>query len=183
MNHPSPRRARARFSNAHADWRRRLLGAVLTVLACAGSLLPFGAALALTQSGCQRTPEAPAVHARFGVFFGGQVQEREEIPLVFDRARQSIGVRLEFATPPASEARVSWELEKPRPGKGKATSGTVVDYGEARTRPGGPVLDVPLAFSDGDRPGAWRVRVALDGKNVLDRAFQVVPPADAPNEE
>jgi hypothetical protein len=34
---------------------------------------------------------------------------------------------------------------------------------------------VPLAFRTGDRPGAWRIRVALDGKSVLDRAFQVVP--------
>ena len=50
-----------------------------------------------------------------------------------------------------------------------------MDYGEARTRPGEPVLDVPLAFRAGDRLGAWRIRVALDGKSVLDRAFKVVP--------
>jgi hypothetical protein len=142
------------------------------------------AGLALTAAfGCRRAPDAPIVEARFGVFFGGQVEEREEIPLVLDRARQSIGVRLEFGTPPANEARVTWELEKPRTGKGGASLGNVVDYGEARTRPGEPVLDVPLAFREGDRPGAWRVRVALDGKSVLDRPFKVVPAADAPNEE
>lgn len=133
--------------------------------------------------GCQREPEAPAVHARFGVFFGGQVQEREEIPLVLDRARQSIGLRLEFVTPPASPARVTWELEKPRIGKGGANLGNVVDYGEVRTRPGEPVLDVPFAFRDGDRPGTWRLRVAIDGKSVLDRSFKVVPPPDTPNDE
>jgi hypothetical protein len=120
------------------------------------------------------------VHARFGVFFGGQVQERDEIPLVLDRARQSIGIRLEFAAPPASPERVSWELEKPRPGKGAASAGTIVEYGQAHTRPDEPVLDVPLAFRDGDRPGAWRLRVALEDKNILDRAFKVVPPGDAP---
>lgn len=129
--------------------------------------------------GCQRDAGPPAVAAHFGVFFGGQIQERAEIPLVLDRARQSIGLRLEFAAPPRSESRVSWELEKLRAGKGKTVS-TVVDYGEARTRPGEPVLDVPLAFREGDRPGAWRLRVALDGKNVLDRAFKVVLPTDAP---
>jgi hypothetical protein len=143
----------------------------------------FVVALALAAAcGCRRAPDAPPVHARFGVFFGGQIQEREVIPLVLDRARQSIGVRLEFATPPASEARVSWELEKPRAGKGK-NLGTVVDYGEARTRPGEPVLDVLLAFRENDRPGAWHLRVALDGKNVLDRAFTVVPAADAPADD
>ena len=132
--------------------------------------------------GCQKGAERAPVTARFGVFFGGQIQEREEIPLVVDRARQTIGVRLEFSTPPASEGRVTWELEKPRAGKGK-NLGTVVDYGEARTRPSEPILDVPLAFREGDRPGAWRIRVALDGKSLLDRPFKVVPPADAPADD
>jgi hypothetical protein len=134
-------------------------------------------------AGCHKTAEAPAVHAQFGVFFGGQVQEREEIPLVLDRARQSMGVRLEFATPPLNEARVSWELQKPKPGKGTAAAGTVTDYGDARTRAGEPVLDVPLAFREGDRAGNWRIRVALDGKNVLDRAFKVVPAGDTPKDD
>jgi hypothetical protein len=133
-------------------------------------------------SGCQRDAGPPAVTAHFGVFFGGQIQERAEIPLVLDRARQSIGLRLEFAAPPRSESRVTWELEKPHAGEGK-TINTVVDYGEARTRPAEAVLDVPLAFREGDRPGAWRLRVALDGKSVLDRAFKVVSPADAPADD
>ncbi len=137
---------------------------------------------ALVASACHGPPPAPPVHARFGVFFGGQMQEREEIPLIVDRARQSIGIRLEFESAPAAPERVSWELEKPRVAKSGASLGSVVDYGEARTRAGEPVLDVPLAFREGDRPGAWRVRVALDGKNVLDRAFKVIPASDAPSE-
>ncbi len=139
-------------------------------------------AAALWALACHATPEAPPVHARFGVFFGGQVQEREEIPLILDRARQSLGIRLEFTTAPAAPERVTWELEKPRATKSGASVGSVVDYGEARTRPGEPVLDVPLAFREGDRPGAWRVRVALDCKNVLDRGFKVIPASDAPSE-
>jgi hypothetical protein len=122
------------------------------------------------------------VHARFGVFFGGQLQEREEIPLIVDRARQSIGIRLEFENAPVTPERVTWELEKPRTAKSGASLGSVVDYGEARTRAGEPVLDVPLAFRETDRPGAWHVRVALAGKNVLDRAFKVIPASDAPSE-
>ena len=142
----------------------------------------FVVTCALGACGCHHAEDAPPVHARFGVFFGGQMQESEAIPLVLDRARQSIGVRLEFATPPANDGRVTWELEKPRAGKGK-NLGNVVEYGEARTRPGEPVLDVPLAFREGDRAGAWHIRVALDGKNVLDRAFSVVPASDAPADE
>src|ERR1051325_5397545 len=73
----------------------------------------LGVLLALAGSACRRASEPPPVRAKFGVFFGGQVQEREELPLIVDRTRQSIGVRLEFETPPAAPARISWELEKP----------------------------------------------------------------------
>lgn len=149
------------------------------------SLRPFAAwalALSVGTGGCHGAPPPPEVHARFGLFFGGQVQEREEIPLIVDRARQSMGVRLEFESAPAAPERVTWELTKPRVTKSGASAGSLVDYGEARTRAGEPVLDVPLAFREGDRPGAWRVRVALDGKTVLDRGFKVIPASDAPNE-
>jgi hypothetical protein len=142
------------------------------------ALLSFGVTLLF--AACHRAAEAPVVHARFGVFFGGDVQERDEVPLIFDRTRQSIGIRLDFASPPTSAERVTWELEKPA--AGKKAEGTVVDYGEARTRPGEAVLDVPLAFRQGDRTGSWRVRVALDGKRILERAFKVVPATDAANE-
>jgi hypothetical protein len=126
--------------------------------------------------GCEQRAAPSPVHARFGVFFGGQLQEREEVPLILDRARQNIGVRLEFSEPPETAARVSWELQKPAASdKSGKSQGSLVDYGEARTRPGEPVLDVPLAFRAGDRVGAWRIRVALDGKSVLDRGFKVVP--------
>jgi hypothetical protein len=37
------------------------------------------------------------------------------------------------------------------------------------------MLDIPLAFKPGDRPGPWRVRVEVDGRPVLERPFQVVP--------
>jgi hypothetical protein len=144
--------------------------------------LAFGLT-ALFASACHGAPPAPAVHARFGVFFGGQLQEREEIPLIVDRARQSIGIRLEFESPPVTPERVSWELEKPRVTKSGASLGSVVDYGEARTRAGEPVLDVPLAFREGDRPGAWHVRAALAGKTVLDRAFKVIPASEAPSDD
>ena len=140
-----------------------------------------GVALAL--AACHRAPEPPSVSAHFGVFFGGQLQEREAVPLIVDRARQSMGVRLEFATPPPTEQRVTWEVEKPTPGKKGNDTTRLVAYGEARTRIGEAVLDVPLAFQPGDRPGPWRIRVALDGQRLLERAFAVTPATDAPADE
>lgn len=141
--------------------------------------LALGVAFA---AGCRRGGAEPDVRVRFGVFFGGEVQEREQIPLVVDRARQMIGLRLEFTNPPTAEHRVSWELDKPT-GKKPSDTTRVVAYGEAQTRIGEAVLDVPLAFQAHDRPGAWRVRVALDGKPVLERPFTVIPANEAPADD
>ncbi len=156
---------------------RRRSALIARVLALAGTMVVLTALGA-----CHRTESLPDVAVRFGVFFGGQVQEREKIPLVVDRARQSIGIRLEFASPPTTEQTVRWELEKPAPGK-SPDGARVVAYGEAKTRPGAAVLDLPLAFQAADRPGAWRVRVSLEGKRVLDRPFTVTPASDALTEE
>jgi hypothetical protein len=145
--------------------------------ACAALVVAALVAL-LTVAGCNRAPRPPAVRATFGVFFGGQIQEREEIPLVLDGARQSIGLRLEFADPPATESRVEWELDKPV-GKKPGDTSRVVAFGQAKARAGAGVFDVPLAFQPGDRPGAWRVRVVVDGQRVLDRAFTVSSASDA----
>jgi len=151
----------------------RLPGAIATGLVLG--------AVALSAA-CQREEKPPAVEAHFGVFFGGQVQEREKIPLIVERARQSIGVRLEFQSPPTREQAVRWELEKPAPGK-STDGGRIVAYGEAKTRVGAAVLDVPLSFQATDRPGPWRVRVSLDGRRVLDRPFTVTPANEAPNND
>jgi hypothetical protein len=157
--------------SATCTTRRRLLTGAARLVA--------GLALA---AGCHRAEAPRDVHVRFGVFFGGEVQEREQIPLVVDRARQAIGLRLEFSEPPALAQRVSWELDKPA-GKKPGDPARVVAYGEAKTRVGEAVLDVPLAFQPTDRPGSWRVRVALDDKRVLDRPFSVVPASEAASDD
>ena len=140
------------------------------------------AVTALLGASCHRGRPEPDVRVRFGVFFGGEVQEREQIPLIVDRARQTIGLRLEFAAPPTAARRVAWELDKPA-GKKPSDATRVVAYGEANTRIGEAVLDLPLAFLESDRPGAWRVRVDLDGKRVLDRPFTVIPASEARAED
>jgi hypothetical protein len=143
--------------------------------------LLLATAFALPAAACSKPAEPKPARASFGVFFGGELQEREEIPLILDRARQSIGVRVHFREPPASAQEVSWELEKPGSGKDAGTGS--VDYGAARTRPGEPVLDIPLAFRPGDRLGNWRIRVSYGRQSLLDRGFRVVTPSAAPPSE
>jgi hypothetical protein len=145
------------------------------------ALAAFALLASLGSLACAEKEAPKTARASFGVFFGGQVQEREEVPLILDRARQSIGVRVEFVEPPVAAQEVSWELEKP--GAGKDGRASVVDYGAARTRPGQPVLDIPLAFRPGDRLGNWRVRVTLGRQKLLDRAFRVVAPTAPPPAE
>jgi hypothetical protein len=134
--------------------------------------------VALGLAGCEKPSEAPPLDARFGIFFGGQVQEREELPLVVDRTRQSHGIRLDFREPPERPLRVAWEIEKPT--NEKLDAGKLVEYGETRARVGENRLEIPLAFRATDRPGAWHLRVTVAERVVLDRAFRVVPPGPAP---
>jgi hypothetical protein len=138
--------------------------------------LVLGAALSLSLgTGCKKRAETERVTARFGVLFGGQIQEREEIPLVLDRSRLALVVRVEWAEAPETAERVHWELAQPANPK-DADAGSIVAYGDARARPGEPTLDVPLAFKPGDKPGPWRVRVEVEGRPVLERPFRVVSP-------
>ncbi len=142
-----------------------------------GRWLSLGAIVFGCAVGCHRA-SSERVTARFGVFFGGQLQEREELPLIVDRARLPIGVRLHWSEAPTSPEHVHWELEQPVSAK-DADAGRLVAFGDARARPGESDLDVPLSFRPNDHTGAWRVRVSVEGRLVHERAFRVVPPGDA----
>jgi len=134
--------------------------------------------VALATFGCAKPSDAPSVDAKFGIFFGGQVQEREMLPLVLDRTRQSHGIRLDFHEPPERPLRVAWEIEKPAAAK-LEDAGKLVEYGETTTRAGETRLEIPLVFRVTDRPGPWRVRLRVAERVVLDRPFKVVPPEPA----
>ena len=138
------------------------------------ALAPLALAL-----GCERPETAPPVRAEFGVFYGGQVQDREEIPLDLDRTRQMHGIRLEWAEPTKKPARVAWEIQKPGTGK-DADAGGLVEYGEVKTRTGEQSLSLPLSFRPGDPLGTWRVKVKVDDKVVLERSVRVVRPGPGP---
>ncbi len=141
------------------------------------------ALLAALGAGCRKDEAPPRIRAEFGVFFGGQVQEREELELSRGAPRFVHGIRLEFAEPPARPLAVTWEIEKPDPAS-KSGEGRLVEYGKVSTRPGEPRLDVPLAFKLGDRTGAWHVKASVEGVLVLDRDFKVVlAPATKPRND
>jgi len=110
--------------------------------------------------------------AGFGVFFGGQMQDRSELALELDRSQQSIGIRVDFKAPLEREVKVGWELSKParaKDKKGDAGTDRIVQFGEATARIGHSRLDVPLAFRPGDPLGGWHVRVKVEGETVIDR--------------
>ena len=143
------------------------------------SLLGLGAlALAL---GCARpTPKALVKSAKLGVFFGGQVEERREIPFELDPGKQSQGFRVEFSEPLASETEVEWRIDAPKTSgalrRKQATSpepSSTTLSGKDIARAGETVLDHVLTFRPGDPLGVWNVRVVVRGKVVIDRPFEV----------
>ena len=139
------------------------------------ALLLCLALLAALVTACRKDDTPPPIRAEFGVFFGGQVQEREELELRRGAATQVHGIRLEFADAPDRALSVTWEIEKPDPAS-KSGAGRLVEYGKVSSRAGEPRLDIPLAFKPGDRTGTWHVKASVEGSVVLDRDFRVVAP-------
>ena len=123
--------------------------------------------------------EAFVQRAQFGIFFGGQLQEREQIPFELDQSKQTHGIRIEFREPPRRAVTVNWELDMPgttrgvRDKQGRIGRGRLAKLGDATVRPGQKQFDQVLKFQPGDPLGLWNVRVVVDREVVIDRAFQV----------
>ena len=131
-------------------------------------------AFALSLIGCPAKGEGdPWVErASFGVFFGGQIQDRKELPFELDPTKQRIGIRIQFKAPLTRSVPVAWEVARPlsaKASKGAAPVDQVVEVGDAAARVGELQLDVPLLLRQGQVLGTWRVRVKVDGRSVLDR--------------
>ena len=134
--------------------------------------------------------EAPSAAApkgesfEFGVFYGGQVQERDEIPLELDGSRQRQGFRLSLSPAPDASLEVRWELGMPGVGRrvadslGRKARPRKVQLGRTHFRPGEPVLEQQVAFSPGDPLGLWNIRVSIGERVVIDRPFLVYDPAE-----
>ncbi len=147
--------------------------------------LALCALIGLGLCGCPAKSERdPLVeHAAFGVFFGGQIQDRQELPFELDQTKQRIGVRIDFRAPLASAVPVSWEIARPLSSKGSkskadAAIDQVVEVGEASARVGESRLDVPLSLRQGQVLGNWHVRVKVDGRQVIDRDVLVFDPRE-----
>lgn len=124
------------------------------------------------------------LEAEFGVFYGGQVQERRELPLVLDRSRQTHGFRLRMHPPPHGAREVRWEVALPgegrwqRDSRGRLARPRKARLGRAAWRAGEPVFEQALHFSPGDPVGLWSVRVLLGDSVAIDRPFWVYDAAD-----
>jgi hypothetical protein len=148
--------------------RRRVLVAALVVASAAIGTASF---FLVPRAPTPSLQQGPVQSAKLGVFFGGQVQERTELPLMLEKLTQTQGFRLEFKAPLERDVAIDWEVDMPRRGTRLAKLGHVV------ARVGQRSLDQEVAFAPGDEPGVWNFRLFVDGALVLDRALRVVPSA------
>ena len=139
-------------------------------------------ALLLLALGCKGQSEDPVLaRAAFGVFFGGQIQDRQELPFELDESKQRSGIRLDFRAPLAVPVAVGWEIARParaKNGKPIVPAESIVEVGEVRARVGERRLDVPLSLRQGQPLGVWHVRVKVDGRVVIDRDVLVFDPRE-----
>lgn len=151
------------------------------------------AVLALSALGCGTGPVAPSAgpitRAKLGLFFGGQVQERDEIPFDIDPSGCRHGFRIEFGEPLRRSVAVAWEIDRPEitraPVRRKNKNAVPlpplppsVERGEASAEPGETFFDRVFAFHPGDPLGTYNTRVLVDRKLVIDRSVAVYDPQD-----
>ncbi len=137
--------------------------------------LPSGhvlAGIALSALACEQGAVSGRLiqEARLGVFFGGQIQQREEVARVFDET-QSQGFRIVFREPLQESKRVHWELVLPP--KSGAAEVVVSKLGDVTVPAGRREIDQIFRFEPGDPLGLWNVRVLVDDELVIDRAWLV----------
>jgi hypothetical protein len=138
------------------------------------------AALALGATllaGCRNSNVDPEVErVEFGVPFGGDIQDRTQIPL--DLEGRELALKVTFRAPLTRERSLSWELE--RPTNSRASDGGMLfsaELGEARVLRGERSAEAKFSLRRGDLPGPWRIRVRLEGRTLLERRFEVTEPA------
>jgi hypothetical protein len=148
------------------------------------------AAACLFAAACdEQGPPSRVRAAKFGIFYGGQVQERSAMPFELDRAQQVQGIHLELAAASGSDIVVRWELDMPitgrraRDARGSLGASRRVRLGQATLRADRTELDQPLYFEPGDPLGIWNVRVFVDDELIIDRSVLIYdresPPPEA----
>ncbi|HVW25958.1 MAG TPA: hypothetical protein VHC69_11360 [Polyangiaceae bacterium] len=152
-----------------------------------GGLL-LAIAVAGASPSCARPEPLPFVKsAKLGVFYGGQVEERTDVPFELDPAKQTQGFRVRFSEPLARDTEVEWRIDvpkadperkkRPRAAGERATPPRTSLSGKDVARAGETTLDHVLAFHPGDPLGLWNVRVVVRDKVVIDRPIEVFDPA------
>jgi hypothetical protein len=141
------------------------------------------AVLAFEMASCtpKSDPDPLVERAAFGVFFGGQIQDRRELPFELDPAQQQQGIRIDFRAPLVRAVPVTWEIARPafvKAAKADAGVEQVVEVGDATARIGEARLDVPLSFRQGQVLGSWHVRVKVDARVAIDRDVLVFDPRE-----
>jgi hypothetical protein len=121
--------------------------------------------------------DADIERVEFGVLFGGDIQDREELPLELDPAEQELGVRVAFRAPLTAPRLVSWELERPTTAKAPSGTAYAAELGQIRAAPGERRAEAKVHLRSNDLPGVWRIHVKVDGRAVLDRSVRVTPRA------
>ena len=137
--------------------------------------------VALVASACAEPRKEPGKEpeARFGVFFGGQIQERREIPFELDRGKQALGFRVEFPAPLPDDVRVEWRITPPPPAGKMRAAGGAASLAEPRrassdvARAGETRFERTTPLEAGDPLGMWNARVVAGGKVLVDRPFEV----------
>lgn len=135
--------------------------------------LKLGLAACLLALGCDEPASPPGAvrSARFGILFGGQVQQRDELPFELDRAKQQQGFRIELARPLDAPQTITWELSRPSGSRRGPERITVLGRGEVAA--GQTVFEQPIPFKPGDPLGLWNIRVVLGERVLIDRPFVV----------
>jgi hypothetical protein len=141
-------------------------------------------------SGCKSEPTKSFVSsAKFGVFFGGQIEERRDIPFELDTAKQTQGFRIEFDGRLPSDSEVVWKIDmpaaaapsktaRPKNGKPPPEAHRKSITGKATIQAGLAKFDQVVPFEPGDPLGLWNARVVVGGKVVIDRPFEVYDRAE-----
>ncbi len=122
----------------------------------------------------------PSIKAQVGIFFGGQIQNRTEWPLVLDETRQTQGFRIDFGQVLRQPAQLTWNIVRPavKPRRhASSPNESAVSSFEVTVPAGTERLDQLVRFNDGDRPGEWKLHVAVNGISVVDHSIQVVSKA------
>jgi hypothetical protein len=119
-------------------------------------------------------------HVQFGVLFGGQIQERKQVPFELDPVQQTLALRIELERPLTEDTSVHWEWSKPGAPKGAARltspEDRTTEFGDEAFPKGQKQLDKVFRFKPGDNLGMWNIRVSTQSRVLLDRPLAVVAP-------